>query len=164
MRRHRNTAADVGALIEFFSLQVLDPLPEAAAQQTSERAREIEAHLACEAEDLSDSGLSTSEARGAARRAFGNPLQRQEEIGKQNRRVEWKARELLHHFGGIVGRGAGLARGRALPAGDYDMTWSTGADIRITVPRSRVLPDSIAAIRARCGRALHGRTRAGRRS
>ena len=41
MRRHRDIAADVGALVERFSLQVLDPVPEAAAQQTAERAREI---------------------------------------------------------------------------------------------------------------------------
>ena len=41
MRRHRDAAADVGALIEFLSLQVLDALPQAAAQQAAERAREI---------------------------------------------------------------------------------------------------------------------------
>ena len=65
MRRHRDTAADVGALIEFFSLQVLDPLPEAAAQQTSERAREI----AGVAGDLSGSLKRPSEIGG-----YGEPI------------------------------------------------------------------------------------------
>ena len=41
MRRHRDAAADVGALIKFLSLQVLDALPQAAAEQAAKRAREI---------------------------------------------------------------------------------------------------------------------------
>jgi hypothetical protein len=65
MRRHRDTAADVGALIEFFSLQVLDSLPEAAAQQTSERAREI----AGVAGDLSGGLKRPSEIGG-----YGEPI------------------------------------------------------------------------------------------
>jgi len=38
---HRDTAADVGALIEFFSLQVLDLSPEAAASKLRARPSEI---------------------------------------------------------------------------------------------------------------------------
>ena len=45
-----------------------------------ELAREIRTHIETEAEDLVAAGLSAEEAHQAARRAFGNVAQTQEDV------------------------------------------------------------------------------------
>jgi putative ABC transport system permease protein len=54
-------------------------------RNASDFSAEIEAHLQLESERLREQGLSESEARAAARRAFGNLMQTEERFYEAHR-------------------------------------------------------------------------------
>jgi len=58
-------------------------------RKQSDFAAEIEAHLELETEQLKEQGLSDEEARGAARRAFGNVTRAQERFYESARWLWW---------------------------------------------------------------------------
>ena len=58
-------------------------------RKPSDFTAEIEAHLELETEQLKEQGLSEEEARGAARRAFGNVTQAQERFYESGRWLWW---------------------------------------------------------------------------
>jgi putative ABC transport system permease protein len=58
-------------------------------RKPSDFSAEIEAHIQLEAERLREQGLSEEEARAAARRAFGNVMQREEHFYESSRWLWW---------------------------------------------------------------------------
>src|SRR5208337_5472582 len=68
-------------------------------RKQSDFAEEIEAHLELETEQLKEQGLSDEEARGAARRAFGNVTRAQERFYESARWLWWDHTVLDLRFG-----------------------------------------------------------------